>query len=65
MVEVINTTNPDEVSAFLATTLVSHSYEVESTSSIVNLWDDIRKIVRLQNDLDYIAAILATGRITL
>lgn len=63
MVEIINTTNSDEVSAFLTTTFVSHSYEVESTSSIVTLWDNLRKEINLANDIDYISAILATGRI--
>ncbi len=63
MVQIIDTGNPDEVSAFLTTTFISHSYEVESTSSIVSLWDNIRNNITLQDDMDYISAILATGRI--
>lgn len=63
MLKIINTSNMDEISAFLTTTLVSHSYEVESTQSIVTLWDDLRKNIELKGDLDFVSAMLATGRI--
>lgn len=63
MAQIVNTTNPDEISAFLATTIVSHSYEVESTELIAGLWNDIRKLVKVKEDLDFIAALLATGSI--
>ncbi|UCF07654.1 MAG: hypothetical protein JSW28_08415 [Thermoplasmata archaeon] len=63
MAQIVNTSNPDEISAFLATTIVSHSYEVETTSLIATLWNDIRKIVNVKEDLDFIAALLTTGSI--
>jgi len=63
MARIVNTSNPDEISAFLATTIVSHSYEVESTELIAGLWNDIRKIAKVKEDLDFIAALLATGSI--
>jgi hypothetical protein len=63
MEQIIETSNTDEISAFLAATIVSHSYEVESTPSIAKLWDDIRNIVKSKEDLDFVAAVLATGSI--
>ncbi len=63
MAQIVNTSNPDEISAFLATTIVSHSYEVESPSLIATLWNDIRTIVTVKEDLDFIAALLTTGSI--
>ncbi|UCE36610.1 MAG: hypothetical protein JSW00_13985 [Thermoplasmata archaeon] len=63
MLEIIDTSDANEISAFLTTTFISHSYEVESTQSIVKLWDNIRKTVKLKDELDYISAGLAVGRI--
>jgi hypothetical protein len=63
MAQIVNTSNTDEISAFLAATIVSHSYEVESTPLIATLWKDIRSIVNMKEDLDFIAALLATGSI--
>ncbi|UCE74635.1 MAG: hypothetical protein JSV56_02750 [Methanomassiliicoccales archaeon] len=63
VMQIINISNNDEISAFLTSTLVSHTYQVESTQSIVALWDIIRKNVKLKDDLDYVSAMLATGRI--
>jgi len=63
MAQIINTSNTDDISAFLATTIVSHSYEVESTSLIVNIWNDLRSIVNVKEDLDFIASLLTTGGI--
>jgi hypothetical protein len=63
MLQIINASNTDEISAFLTTTLISHTYEVESTQSIVTLWDDLRKNVKLKDELDYVSAMLSTGRI--
>ena len=63
MAQIINTSNTDEISAFLASTIVSHSYEVESTSLIVNIWNDLRSIVNVKEDMDFIATLLTTGSI--
>jgi hypothetical protein len=63
MMQIINTSNVDEISAFLTTTFVSRTYEVESTQSIVLFWDNLRKNIKLKDDLDYVSAVLATGRI--
>jgi hypothetical protein len=63
MAQIVNTSNPDEISAFLATTIVSHSYEVETPSLIATLWNDLRKLVNAKEDLDFIAAMLTTGSI--
>lgn len=63
LLEIIDTSDANEISAFLTTTFISHSYEVESTQSIVKLWDNIRKTVKLKDELDYISAGLAVGRI--
>jgi hypothetical protein len=63
MVQIIDTSNKDEISAFLATTLVQHSYTVESTQSIVELWDDTRRSVELKENMDYVSALLGTGRV--
>jgi hypothetical protein len=53
----------NDISAFLTTTIIQHSYEVESTQTIVQLWDKIRNNVTLKEDLDFVSAVLATGRI--
>jgi hypothetical protein len=63
MLHIIDTSKTDEISAFLTTTFISHTYEVESTTAIVQLWDDLRKNVKLKEDLDYVSAMLATGRV--
>lgn len=63
LLQIIDTSNSDEISAFLTTTLVSRSYDVESTQHIVTLWDNLRKNIKLQDKKDFISAILATGRI--
>jgi len=63
LLPIIDTTKTDEISAFLTTTFISHSYEVESTKAIVELWDNLRNNVKLKEDLDYISAMLATGRV--
>ncbi|UCG70254.1 MAG: hypothetical protein JSV09_04355 [Thermoplasmata archaeon] len=63
MLQIIDNSNNDEISAFLTTSFVSHSYEVESTQSIVDLWNKLRKNIKLKDELDYISAVLATGRI--
>jgi len=49
--------------AYLTMASVSHSHEIESTVSIVNLWDEVRKSIPLNDQLDLASTILATGRI--
>lgn len=63
MLKIVDTSKTDVISAFLTTTFISHTYEVESTQAIVDLWDNLRKNVNLKEDLDYISAMLATGRV--
>jgi hypothetical protein len=63
MAQFIDTSNPDEISAFLATTIVTHSHEVESISKIVSIWNDLRGIVNVKEDLDFVATLLTTGSI--
>jgi hypothetical protein len=36
---------------------------VESTQSIVELWNKLRRNIKLKDELDYISAVLSTGRI--
>jgi hypothetical protein len=62
LAEIINTANTDDVSAFITSSYISHTYKVESTHSIVNLWDNFRKKIKLNNNLDYVSALLALGR---
>jgi hypothetical protein len=63
MMQIIDTSEMDEISAFLTSTFIAHTYEVESTPAIVALWDRLRNNVKLKDELDYISAMLATGRI--
>jgi hypothetical protein len=62
-VAILNTTNNNDISAFLAIAYISHTHKVETTRAIVDLWDNIRQKVPIENKLDFISALLATGRI--
>ena len=62
MVDIIDTSNSDEISAFITATFISHTYKVESTRSIVDLWDNFRKHLSLNNNLDFFSTLLALGR---
>jgi hypothetical protein len=53
----------DLASALLTTSYVYITKEIESVKKITELWDLIRNENAVQNKLDYLAAILATGRI--
>jgi len=53
----------DQAAAYLTTSCISHSNEVETTTSVLTLWDEIRKNVIIKDPLDLASAILATGRI--
>ncbi len=63
MVALLNTGNNNDISAFLTVALISHTQKVESSHAIVDLWDEIRKNIPLNSNIEYIAALLATGRI--
>lgn len=63
MLRIVDTQKNNEVSAFLTSTFISHTYEVESTQAIVTLWDNIRKTVKVKDNLDFISAVLANGRV--
>ena len=63
MTHIIEASNKDELSGFITATFVSQTYKVETTHSIVDIWDDVRKNVSATNNLEYVAAILALGRI--
>jgi len=49
--------------AFLTSSCVSHSNEVETTNSVVKLWDNLREQVPINDQKDLAATILGTGRI--
>jgi hypothetical protein len=53
----------DLASALLTTSYVYITKEIESVKKITELWELIRNENVVQNKLDYLAAILATGRI--
>lgn len=62
MVSIVDTSNTDDISAFLTSAFISHTYKVESTRSIVETWEKIRNDVKLSNNLDFVSAFLAIGR---
>ncbi len=61
--EIIDTSNSDEISAIVAATFISQTYKVESTRSIVDFWDKIRKNIKVQNNLDFVSVLLTIGRL--
>lgn len=63
MISIVDTSSLNNISAFLTSACVSSTYEVESTRDIVNMWDNIRKNIKIKDDMEFISAILATGRI--
>ena len=63
MINLIDTSSLDNIAALLASACVSSTYEVESTRDIVNVWDNLRKNIKIKDDVEFIAAILTTGRI--
>ena len=62
LVEIIDTKNTDDLSAFVTSAFISSTYKVESTRSIVDIWDNIRGKIKVSNNLEYVSAILALGR---
>ena len=56
-------TATDLGAAYLTMSCVSHSHEVETTTTIVSFWDEIRKNVTIKDQADLASAVLATGRI--
>jgi hypothetical protein len=59
----IQGTITDLGAAYLTSSCVSHSHEVESTTSVVNLWDEFRKNIPVKDANDLASSVLATGRI--
>jgi hypothetical protein len=49
--------------AYITMSCVSHSNEIESTGSILTLWEEIRSKVPIKDELDFASSVLATGRI--
>lgn len=63
MVEIVNKDNPNDTSAFITIAFIIHTEKIESTHTIVDLWDEIRNNMKLDNNVNLISAILATGRV--
>ena len=63
LIEAYKVSDNDIASALLTTSYVSLTREIESVKKIVELWGVIRDEQMVQHKLDYLAAILATGRI--
>jgi hypothetical protein len=53
----------DHISAILTSACVASTYEVETTKDIVQMWQKIKTENSFTEDIDFISAILATGRI--
>lgn len=53
----------EEGAAFLTAALVAKSYTVETTSNIVKLWRKMQDVVPISTDVEYVSAILVTGKI--
>ena len=62
LVSIIDTANTDDISAFLTSAFISHTYRVESTRAIVETWEKIRNDIQLSSNLDFVSAFLAIGR---
>jgi hypothetical protein len=52
----------EEGAAFLTAALVAQSPKVESTTTIVKLWLELQKRSAIKDEIDYIVAILTSGR---
>jgi hypothetical protein len=63
LVGIIKTGNNDDISAFLTVGYISHTGKIESTRSIVDMWENLRSSISIKNNLDYISGLLVTGRI--
>ncbi|WP_455392409.1 hypothetical protein [[Eubacterium] cellulosolvens] len=53
----------DQAAAFLSSCIIAKSEKIESTRFAVELWDDLRKRLKIETRLDYLAAILSQGRL--
>ncbi len=62
MVDIIDTSNSDGLSAFVTAGYISHTYKVESTRTIVDTWNDFRNRIKVENNLDFVSILLAIGR---
>ncbi|MFW9878539.1 MAG: hypothetical protein ACFFG0_36115 [Candidatus Thorarchaeota archaeon] len=63
MVEVIDTTNKEDISAYLTASFISNSPRVESARAIIDIWDSLQKNINVKNNLDFVSLLLATGRV--
>jgi len=61
--EIKNPGFPEVSTAFLTSACISHSHEVETTKSIVELWELFSRGVNVSDARGLAASILATGRI--
>lgn len=61
--QLVNTSSMNNISAILTAACVYSTYEVESTRDIVQIWNNIKSKLKLKNNLEFVSAILATGRI--
>jgi hypothetical protein len=62
LVDVINTKNNEDLSALIASAFISSTYKVESTRSIVNIWNEIREKIKISNNLELVSSLLTLGR---
>ncbi len=53
----------DQGAAFLAAGLVAKYDTVQSTRSIINIWDELRQNIHIDSRLDYLVALLTQGRL--
>lgn len=53
----------DIASAIIASAVTDLSNKVESTKEIIDLWDEMRRMDIIQNNNDYLTALLVTSRI--
>jgi Tfp pilus assembly protein PilX len=63
LLQLVDTSSLNNVSALLTSACVSSTYEVETTKDIVQMWDKIRKSIKIKGDIEFISAIMSTGRI--
>jgi hypothetical protein len=62
LVEIIHPSNTDELSAFITAAFISHTYKVESSRSIVEIWNNFKNNIKVKNNLEFVSAFLALGR---
>jgi hypothetical protein len=53
----------DQGAANLAASFIARSDKIQSTRQIIDLWDELRKKIRVESRLDYLVLILTQGRL--